>query len=134
MRRRLRGGPSAAGEGRLPEDGPGSQSRFSALSGGAKWGADVEDICGEMCEESRRRWEGLGEDSGPDPIPGACPWEAGLTGQAGWGSEPRGSGRASAPLRPSAAPSRAGRSHGQGAGCVQGQPRAAVPQARSWLS
>ena len=109
----------AAGEGRLPEEGPGSQSRFSALSGGAKWGADVEDIRGEMCEESRRGWEGVGEDSGPDPILGACPWEAGLTGQAGWGSEPRGSGRASAPLRPSAAPSRAGRSHGQGAGCVQ---------------
>lgn len=71
---------------------------------------------------------GCGEDSGPDPKPGAC------TGRAGWASGPRGSGRAPAPLRPSAAPSWGSRSHGKGAGRGQGQPGAAVPQARSWPS
>lgn len=68
----------------------------------------------------------------PSRGPGACQ-EPGagshtglrpLTGRAGWASAPRGSGRASAPLRPSAAPSWAAAAVGRGPGVSRGQPRA----------
>lgn len=128
-----------AGAGRLPEQGPGSQARFSALSGGAKWGADVGDTRGEICEESRRGWGGAGRTRGQTPSRVPASGRQGCQDERGG---PQGREAREGPLHPCDPPqpprgaaaatgrgpgaprvSRGPRSRGLAAGCLRGAPR-----------